>query len=144
MNDAQSLYEILDEQAQEGVVEDHPSYEVDLPEEAVPDNVCHLTAEDHAFITELCNEANRGRGTQFIQHQVYNRFWRPGRPLKIQLGRAVRVEAKSYPSGNLPAEPRSVIGKKIKAEREKRLEEARIKNLIYTLNNDNESRLRSW
>ena len=145
MNDAQSLYEILDEQAQEEVGEDHLSYEMDLPEESVPDNVCHLTAEDHALITEACNEANRGRGTEFVRHMVYNRYWRRGKPIKVEIGPATRVEIKKYQGGiPLPAEPRSVIGKKIKAEREKRLEEARIKNIIYMLNKDNESRLQSW
>ena len=133
MNDVPDVYEVIDEQSVEGAREE-PSYEADflraLIEEEALDNVRTVSAEDHEIkqvIIQVNNEERRPR-TQHVRHTVWNRYWRPGRPLKVQVGASVAVEHASYPTQDgreisLPNEPRSVIGKRIKAERERAAKE---------------------
>jgi len=144
MNDVQSLYEIEDEQAANPEKTD-PSYVQDFLQELIEaaereDNMRQMSASDHTTICEMHNEANRTRDIRFERHQVYNRYWRPGKPLKVQIGPVARVESASYPSGGLPDEPKSVIGRRLKKEREER----RVNGIIRALNNDNEGRLKRW
>jgi hypothetical protein len=91
-----------------------PSYEVDfLAEEDQPQNIQIMDADIH----EALHAAEKNRKIEFVRHEVLNRYWRPGRNLTRFVGQAQRVEiSTSEPKTGLPDEPKSYIGKRLRAE----------------------------
>jgi len=96
-----------------------PSYEVDYLI-GINENEAPIFEMDPT-IHEMLRKGALSRKIEFVRHTVWNRYWRPGRPLRIDVGQAVRVEKSTEDGvGIFPwafgEEPRSYIGKKIKQE----------------------------